>query len=328
MVISDTGETLAVAAPNDDNPVDDSGAVYVFVRNGEGWTQQAYVKASMPHDHVLFGTSLAISGDGHTLAVASREDGDAGSVYVFVRNDGVWSQQIRLQASNPDGHDRFGASLSLSGNGDVLAVGASLEDSNAQGIDGDQANDSADDAGAAYVFARNDGAWSQQAYVKASSPEAQDFFGASVALASDGNTLAVGAHGDAGLTGSVYLFAHTGELWSQQAQVLASNGEPGDGFGESVTLSDDGGVLAVGARHESSAAIGVDQDQTDNSAASAGAVYVLVRSADIWSQQAYVKAPSSSMNDEFGVSVALSGDGGTLAVGARGEGDAGAVYLY
>jgi len=134
------------------------------------------------------------------------------------------------------------------------------------------------------------------------------------------------------------------EIWTQQAYVKASNTDAGDRFGWSVALSGDGSTLAIGARWEDSNATGIDGDQADNSASFAGAVYVFVRDElDIWTQQAYVKASNTDADDEFGHSVALSGDGSTLAVGAYLEasnatgidGDqadntafAGAVYLY
>jgi cysteine-rich repeat protein len=353
VALSNDGDTLAIGAPQEDsgaagiggnqadNSRDDSGAVYVFVRSDGSWSQQAYVKASDPDDQDWFGANLTLSGDGKTLAVAAREGDDVGAVYVFVREGDDWSQQVRLEASNKEAHDRFGTSLALSDDGNTLAVGASHEDSNATGIDGNQGNDSADDSGAAYVFVRSNGVWSQQAYVKASNTGAHDLFGASVALSGDGSTLAVGAPG---VAGAAYVFARVDGTWSEQAHANGIGTEPGDSFGESVALSDVGDVMAVGARHEASHAIGIDGDATDNSTPNAGAVHVLVRSDGVWSQRAYVKAPNTGEDDEFGVSVALSGDAHTLAVGAPGEssnspgigGDqtdnsspkAGAVFLY
>ncbi len=124
----------------------------------------------------------------------------------------------------------------------------------------------------------------------------------------------------------------------------ASNTEAGDHFGYTVALSDDGTTLAVGTANEASNATGINGNQADNSAAGAGAVYVFTRSAGLWIQQAYVKASNTDAGDAFGYRLALSGDGGTLAVGAAGEDssatgvggnqtdnsavDAGAVYIY
>jgi hypothetical protein len=371
-----SGDTLAVGAYLEDsdatgvngvqgsNAARNSGAVYVFTRSGGAWSQQAYLKASNTGERDFFGTSVALSGD--TLAVgAPQEYSDAtgvngdqssnaaifsGAVYVFTRSGGAWSQQAYLKASNTAAHDHFGASVALFDN--TLAVVAESESSDATNINGDQNSNAASDSGAVYVFTRSGGAWSQQAYLKASNTDAGDFFGASVALS--GDTLAVGAYGErsdatgvngdqssnaARDAGAVYVFTHSGGAWSQQAYLKASNTGAGVRFGASVALSDN--TLAVGAYGEDGGATGVNGDQGSNSALSSGAVYVFTRSGGAWSQQAHLKASNTGAGDQFGRSVALSGD--TLAVGTYGEdsdatgvngdqssnaaGQAGAVYV-
>lgn len=327
-----------------------------------------YVKASVSGASDLFGSSVALSSDGRTLAVGayqadSNNGENAGAVYVYVRDDeDAWSQQARIEADNADANDHFGISVSLSSDGDTLAVGAYQEASGATGIGGDQADDSAADAGAAYVFARDgQGAWSQSAYVKASNTDAGDNFGSSVALSGDGDTLAVGAYREASSAtgiggdqtdnsaysaGAVYVFARAGQnAWSQQAYVKSSNIEEFDSLGSSVALSNDGNTLAVGAPGEDSGATGIGGDAADNSVYNAGAVHVFARDGQgAWSQAAYVKASNPGIDDIFGSSVALSGDGETLAVGTDWEdssatgigGDdsddqtqnAGAVYVF
>ena len=333
-----------------------------------------YIKASNPRTDALFGTVVALSSDGSTLAIgapgessrATGIDGDqadhsaqnAGAVYVFSRDNGTWSQQAYVKASNTHTGDSFGVAVALSADGSTLVVGADRERSGARGIDGDQSDQSANEAGAVYVFSRAGGTWSQQAYLKASNAQAFDGFGWSVALSADGDMLAVGAAGEdsgaAGVnvtqtdesienSGAVYLFARAGGTWSQQAYVKASNPGPADFFGR-VALSGDGATLAVGALTERSGATGIDGVQADRSALASGAVYVYARAGDTWSQQAYVKASNAEAGDRFGYSVALSSDGSTMAVGADGEassatgvgGDqadngapaAGAVYIF
>jgi hypothetical protein len=386
MALSEDGNTLVVAAQSErsnatgiggnqaDDSIPDAGAVYVFVRNGMDWSQQAYVKASNPEKDNRFGCSLALSGDGNTLAVGARgeESGatgidgnqadnsaeDGGAVYVFVRNGGVWSQQAYIKASNTNESDEFGWSVALSEDGNTLAVGAPWEDSNATDIDGNQTDNSAFDAGAVFVFVRDGVDWSQQAYVKASNTSSEDWFGYRVALSGDGNTLAVGApeedsdaigiNGNQAVdsapgAGAVFVFVRDGvDDWSQQAYVKASNAGSDDWFGWSVALSWNGDTLAVTARMEGSNATGIDGNQADNSAFEAGAAYLFVRDGGLWSERAYVKASNTDVDDQFGL--ALSGDGYTLAVGAGGEAStatgiggnqannsiqgAGAVYLY
>ncbi|MCH9688831.1 MAG: FG-GAP repeat protein, partial [Deltaproteobacteria bacterium] len=371
VALSGDGTTLAVGASDEDsgatgfdgdqsdNSTEDAGAVYVFVRHEAGsWTPQAYIKASYPGEDDGFGTRLALSTDGRTLAItAYREDSNStgingdpdndtatnsGAAYVFVRDDAdSWTQQAYIKASNAEEDDWFGRSVSLSGSGDTLAVGAAFEDSGATGVDGDQEDNSADAAGAAYVFVRDDaGSWSQQAYIKASNAQEDDVFGR-VALSTDGNTLAVsspqedsgatGIDGDqddnsAIATGATYIFVRDdASTWSQQAYIKASNAQEGDEFGFYTALNGDGNTLAVSAWREDSHNTGINGSETGNSAADAGAVYVFTRDAmGTWSQQAYLKASNTDAIDRFGMTVDLSADGSTLAVSAAFE-DSGGV---
>ena len=385
--ISGDGNTLAVAAPGEasnsdgvngdqsDNSISVSGAVYVFTRSSTGtWQQQAYIKASNS-DRVDEFSYLSISGDGNTLAVgAIGEDStsigvdgeqndrgdDLGAVYVFIRSGEDWSQQAYIKASNAGKDDVFGFSVSLSDDGNSLAVGARFEDSNAKGVDGTQNNESARDSGAVYVFTRSGSTWQQQAYIKASNTGAGDRFGHSVSLSGDGDTLAVGAYledsnakgvnsdsennDSAADSGAVYVFTRSSTgTWSQKAYIKASNTGAGDQFGFSVSISDDGNTLAVGARYEASNAKGVDGVQNNDSASTSGATYFFTRTDSTWQQQAYIKANNTGINDQFGSAVSLSGDGHSLAVGAinedsnatgvggtqdGGSDDSGAVYFF
>ena len=217
-------------------------------------------------------------------------------------------------SANSQHDDGFGYSIAVSKDGRTLAVGSPGESSIATGIDGNQADNSAESAGAVYLFASHVLGSEHQAYIKASNTEAYDFFGQSITLSADGDTLAVGAPGEGDGSGAVYLFTRTNGTWSQQAYVKASN--PGNryGFGQSVTLSADGSTLAVGSPGETQGA---------------GAVYLFTRGASGWSQQSMMVASNTKAYDVFGRSVSLSSDGTRLAVGAIGKDDsAGAVYLF
>jgi hypothetical protein len=320
-----------------DNSASDSGAAYVFVRSGGVWSQQAYLKASNTDESDQFGWSVAVSGN--TVVVgALKEDSnatgvngnqadnsasDSGAAYVFVRSGGAWSQQAYLKASNAEASDWFGHSVAVSG--DTVVVGANTEDSNATGVNGNLANNSAGNSGAAYVYVRSVSVWSQQAYLKASNTGTSDFFGFSVAVSGDTvvvgayeeDSIATGANGnqaDNGAVGSgaAYVFVRSGSAWSQQAYLKASNTETNDFFGISVAVSGDTAV--VGAVGDSSNATGVNGNQADNSVARSGAAYVFVSSGGVWSQQAYLKASNTGLLDDFGHSVAVSGD--TVVVGA------------
>src|SRR5690554_244766 len=313
-----------------------------------------YFKASNAASDDYFGGAVSLSGDGRTLAVGAQHEDSAatgvngnqndnsavgsGAVYIFTMDEvGDWSQQAYLKASNSDEDDRFGYALSLSADGKILAVGASSEESGATGINGDKSDDSADYAGAVYVFAKDDvGDWSEQAYLKASNTDAVDQFGDDVSLSADGKTLAVGASGeDSSSTGvngdqsdnsrlnagAAYVFFRDDNgNWSQQAYFKASKTDAHDYFGISVSLSANGNTLAIGSPVEVTSAHDLNSDPSDNPSRFADAVYVFTRIGDDWFQQACLKASNRGFGDGFGVDVSLSDDGKVLAVGARDEG--------
>lgn len=373
-----SGNLMVVGAPGEDSAADgvdgdpaddsaeDSGAAFVFEHNGTAWIEQAYIKASnsdgtrgtfSPHDE--FGTAVAISG--HTIVVGAQAeaskstgvDGDqqdnsapnAGAVYVFKRENDLWFQQAYLKASNTESGDRFGHSVDIFG--DTIVVGAWCESSNATGINGDQQDNSADCSGAVYVFTREQGAWSQQAYLKASNAEKEDYFGGAVAIS--GETLIVGAdredsiatgvNGDQGNStvgpregawadsGAAYIFVRENGVWSQQAYLKASNTEQGfnhthDGFGRSVDVS--GATVVIGAPGEDSWSTVINGDQGNSDEiydTNVGAAYVFVRDESGWSQQAYIKPSVNLRMAWFGDDVSLSGD--QILVGAELEGNPG-----
>ena len=230
---------------------------------------------------------------------------------MFARSGGVWSQQAYLKASITDREDLFGSSVAISG--DTIVVGAPLEDSNAIGVNGDQADNSAPQAGAAYVFVRNGGVWSQQAYLKASNTDPDDFFGWSVAIS--GETIVVGAIGEesnatgvsgnqadnsAWAAGAAYVFVRSGG-WGQQAYLKASNTDREDTF---VSVAISGDTIVVSALGEDSNATGVNGNQADNSALEAGAAYVFVIPLGDLSEVTVSSAPSGLRFDVIGSSCA------------------------
>ena len=242
----------------------------------------AYIKASNTGKDNQFGYAIALSADGNTLAVsATFEDSAAkgvngvskdhavnsGAVYVYTRDNKGWKQQAYLKASNTAEGALFGNSLTLSADGNLMAVGSSGEASSATGINGNQSDRSMPGAGAVYVFARAGAAWSQQAYLKSSNtggPVVGYQFGYAVSLSSDGSTLAVsetsdpsnatGINGDQKNTGApdsgaVFIFNHSGDTWSQQAYIKPWNTTaPNLLFGYSVGLNGNGDTLGVGAQ--------------------------------------------------------------------------------
>ncbi len=382
--VSEDGSTIAIGAPHEnsgakgingnqsDHSLYSSGAVYVFSRKGGATAQQAYIKAAVPGDGANFGSSVALSRDGNTMAVAAyyeasnakgingdqndRSIPEAGAVYIFVRTGATWSQQAYIKASNtgnagvgdayPEG-DQFGYAIALSADGNTLAVGAIGEDSNATGVNGNQDDNSANQSGAVYVFTRSARVWSQQAYIKSSMTRPNVLFGYSLGISANGDTLAVGEYDADRGKGALYVLTRTAGAWSHQARIQAENGEPQDSLGYSLALSDDGNTIASGAADEDCLKPGINPPGCENDQASntsAGAAYVFVRSGTAWTQQAFIKASNPGKEDWFGVRIAISGDGNTVAVSAPNEDsaskgingkqddesapEAGAVYVF
>ena len=360
-----SGDTVVIGAPREDSSTrganstsnegaTDSGAAYVFVRSAGVWAQQAYLKPAAVGTTQAddgFGYSVAVSGDtvvvgavreaSSTRGVNSTPNESAfgsGAAYVFVRSAGVWTQQGYLKPAavgTTQALDEFGYSVDVSD--DTVVVGARLEDTSTTGVNSTP-NESARDSGAAYVFVRSAGAWTQQAYLKPAAvgtTQESDSFGASVAIW--GDTLVVGAPFEDGTAtgvnstpddtsgqdfnfGAAYVFVRSAGVWTQQAYLKPAafgNTPVFDNFGNSVDVSSD--TVVIGAYQEDSSTTGVNSTPNE-SASAAGAAYIFVRTAGIWTQEAYLK-PASVGNtqavDLFGGSVATSGD--TVVVGAGGE---------
>jgi hypothetical protein len=317
VALSAEGNVLAVAAhfesggdsgvngDDSDDSVPQAGAVYVFERAGDDWSQEAYIKASNPGnagtgddfgDGDQFGYSLALSADGRTLAsgaiaedsgargVNGDQDDDSvistGAVYVFVNERGRWRQQAYLKASNSEQGDLFGFAIGLSADGDTLVASSYDEDGGARTINGDEDDNSAPAAGALFVFERERGAWRQTTYLKGSRIERTDQLGYSVAISDDGNTIASGLGDEDCLTPGV-----------------------------NPTGCDDDSMPEVGGN------------------VWVGAAYVFVRDGDTWAEEAFVKASNPRPYNSYGVKIALSGDGNTLAVPAYLE-DEGARGIF
>jgi hypothetical protein len=372
VVISDDGNTLVVSALNEDsnatgvdgdssnNDESNSGAAYVFKRDGMGvWTEVAYIKPSTVQGgdtdgSDLFGSFLAMSGDGTVLAVSAwYEDsssmlvgGDesddsaenAGAVFVFRDLAGVWSQDAYLKPLNTGAGDLFGSSLAVSSAGDRLAIGALSEDSGASGVGNDAFNDNSSGSGAVYIFDYS-GGWMQSAYIKSSAPNAGDEFGAALALNAAGDVLAVSAlnedSGSSGVagdpadnssvsTGAVYVFDNSGGAWSQSAYLKASNADPVDEFGHIVRLNATGNRLLATSIREGSRSSGINGGQELDDFVASGAGYLFLNDGG-WQQQAYIKASNNTPGSLFGWRADFSSDGLRMIISAF---NTATVYIF
>jgi len=241
VALSEDGNTALVGGPADNGG---AGAAWVYTRSGGVWSQQGgKLIGSGAVGSAEQGASVALSGDGNTAIVGGIDDnGDAGAVWVYTRSNGVWSQQggklVGAGAVQPSGiaagtYGAFqGKSVALSANGNTAMVGGYLDNS------GD---------GAAWVYTRSGGVWSQQGGKLVGAGATGDGFGVSVALSGDGNTAVVGGFGDSSSLGAawVYTFAHG--VWSQLGGKLVGTGAVGlANQGTSVALSGDGSAAIIG----------------------------------------------------------------------------------
>ena len=312
--ISGDGNTAIVGARGEDTGGNLAGAAYIFVRSGSTWAQQAKIQASDVQAGDKSGNSVSISIDGNTAIVGAYQKVDGtwmGAAYIFVRSGSTWAQQAKIEASDKERADTFGASVSISGDGNTAIVGAYGEDTGGSS------------AGAAYIFVRSGSTWTEQAKIMASDRQAGDLFGTSVSISEDGNTAIVGAYyEDTGGNdaGAAYIFVRSGSTWTEQVKIQASDKEAGDLFGTSVSISEDGNTAIVGAYYE------------DTGGNDAGAAYIFVRSGSTWTEQVKIQSSDIEAGDLLGYSVSISGDGNTVIVVAISEdtgGDiAGAAYIF
>lgn len=331
-----------------DTSAANAGAAYVFDLNQSVNPQQmAYVKDGKLSNLDRFGNAVVIKGD--TMIVAAyNEDSPgtsiingstaqsgsgatgSGAVFVYKKANGSWVQEAVIKATNAESQDNFGSAIAF--DGDTLVVTAAGEDSNTTGIFNGttaSANNSLANAGAVYVYRRNNGVWAQEAYIKANSAAAAESFGKSVSI--EGDLLVIGAsiEGVGGIfwSGAVYTYRRTGATWTFKNKLKATNVSAGMYFGWSVSLHKN--TLAVGAVAERSTSTSIINGTTasnDTSGSSIGAVYVYTTadSGDSWVQQAYIKPsyisgmPSgASVNMSFGQQISLYGN--YLAVSALTE---------
>ncbi|MBS0191686.1 MAG: hypothetical protein U0573_11535 [Phycisphaerales bacterium] len=285
--ISISGNTIVGGAPNRTVSFANQGAGYVFVRNGSTWSQQAVLIASDGAAGDNFGVSTAIDGDTAVVGAYLDDSGaltDCGGAYIYTRSAGVWTQIMRIGASDAAANDYFGFSVAISGNN--IVVGAYNKNSG---------------TGAAYVFLREGPGFKQVAKLVASDAATGTNFGTSVAI--DKNLIVVGcpktSGGGFGNSGGAYVFTNPqGNTWQQVAKLNALDAQQLDNFGNSVDIS--GTNIAVGAN--------LDDLST---ATDAGAVYVFTSISQLpqgpWVQVAKDVRSAPATNDWLGYSVSISG---------------------
>ncbi|MDY7109936.1 MAG: hypothetical protein SYC29_14990 [Planctomycetota bacterium] len=300
--VSISGNNVVIGSwPNDDNG-DNSGAAYVFRYDGRGWGEQAKLLASDAEAGDHFGESVSVWGDFVIIGAPYDDDqgGYSGSAYVFRQEGTDWVEDAKLLASDGVAGDSFGTSVSICG--DIAVVGAPGDD---------------DAVGSAYVFRYDGSDWVEEATLLASDGESEDLFG--YALCISGDTVVIGADGDddnGEAAGAAYVFRYDGVDWVEEAKLSASDGEPMEFFGSSVSISGDAAVIGAHA--------------DDGSGPYSGSAYVFRYNGGEWVEEAKLVASDGATSDLFGYSVSISGD--TALIGAYGDDDngwlSGSVYVF
>lgn len=317
--ISGDGSTIVVGVPREDlNGFTNVGCAFVFTKTNGTWSLAQTLQHSDQDSHDNFGKSVAISDDGSCIAVARPGDNNSnyaagrrrGKICIFNKDGATWTEQVALgitTAQEPDSvYDSYlGTSLALSGDGTTVVACP-------------EGSGQISHKGVGYIFRKIEGTWSYQQRVLATDALAGDYMGGSpgsAAISSDGSVVLLGAHradinsASDDNAGSAHVFVESVGVWSQQQTLLASDRAPGDNFGSSVSISDDGNNIVITAVGKDVLPGGWGQSNT-------GGAYVFSRTAGVWSEVQLIH-PTTPRNDVgFGNACSISGDGRYIVVGA------------
>jgi hypothetical protein len=275
------------------------GAVFIYVRSGTTWTQQAKMVSPVPGDN--FGQAVAIDGDTVVVGAPSDDNGsgsDQGAIYVLYRTGSTWTQQSRLTASDAADWDYFGSRVAISGDnaivGRFVATGAK--------------------PGAAYVYMRTGSSWAEQQVIGVPPPSTSNLFGISVAISGGGALV-----GDSFATGTnqviaAYAFAWNGASWVLDDTLIPA-GLPAQyqGNGTATSVAIDGQSAVVGAPWDNSSLKGL--------------VFAFTAGETGWSQHSTFSGNNTAGNDAFGSRVAIDLD--TVIAGAwRWQASQGTAYAF
>jgi hypothetical protein len=293
--ISGDGTRVAVGARLNDGSGSSAGHTRVYSWSGSAWTQLGSdIDGEAASDQS--GYSVSLSNDGTRVAIgALANDGtgsNAGHTRVYEWSGSAWTQ-VGSDIDGEDAGDNSGTSVSISGDGTRVAIGAPYNDG------------SASNAGHARVYEWSGSAWTQMGS-DIDGNAANDNSGLSVSLSNDGTRVAVGTpYSDeiGSSAGSVRVYEWSGSTWTQMGSDMYGEAA-GDNLGFSVSLSNDGTRVAAGAQYN------------DGSASNAGHTRVYEWSGSAWTQIGS-DIDGEAASDQSGYSVSISGDGSRVAIGAR-----------
>ena len=353
--VSISGNYAIVGAPGNDDDGDRSGSAYIFFLDGGVWAQQAKLTAKDGAGGDFFGRSVSIDGD-WAIVSSHHDDIWSGSAYIYQRDGKTWKEHGKLDPDDGEANDSFAFSVDISGDTAIAGVpqdndkGADsgsvfvyvrVKDKwveqqkftprdaeggdifgSAVAIDGDHAiigalwdDDKGSRSGSVYVYKRVRQVWTQEAKLVASDGARNAEFGFSVDLS--GRYAIVGAYGHNSGTGAAYVFVRDGDKWKEEAKLTASDGQPKDDFGISVSIN--GATGNIGAL--------VGSYRHDGKGSNSGAVYSFLRKGNAWVERAKLIASDVEASERFGVSVSLSANHGITGSSLK-NGGTGAAYIY
>ncbi len=304
------GMSVALSAGGDDStiaivggPGDNGGigAVWVYGRLNAQRDGQKLIGPGAS-GNAGQGGSVAISADGHTAIVGGANDNvgkGAAWVYTHANDSSGWQPQgHKLTVSDATASAYVGASVALSADGNTAIVGG-------YGYNGG--------IGAAWVYTRSSGIWTQQAKLVGTGAVGNAGQGISVALSADGDTAIVGGFRDNGNAGAAWVYTRSYGIWTQQAKLIGTGAVGNASQGVSVALSADGDTAIVGGLKDN---------------IRVGAAWVYTRSSGIWTQQNKLIG-TGAVNAGQGKSVALSANGRTAIIGGWwNQGNIGASWVF
>lgn len=318
VAIDDTGTRVVVGCPNDDGTLSANvGSVYIFLRTGTTWAQEAHlIQSSVLELSIFAGFSVAIDATGtRVVAGAYGLTTSQGGCYIYIRSGTTWTLETTLKASDATNSDRLGYSVSCDSTCTWVAAGTPQRKVS-----------TATNAGSVVLFHRTGTTWSASIRITTSDFAGSDFFGWSVAINGNGDRLIAGAYlADPSSTtgaGAAYVFTRSGTSWTQEAKLVASDRVANFQFGYSVSMNQDGSRVIVGANNA-----------TTDIYLNAGAAYIFQRTGVTWVQSARLNPYDHGSGDQFGSSVSMNNLGDKVMVGAMtadpgGTTTAGETYVF
>ncbi|MCP4130854.1 MAG: hypothetical protein GY754_07715 [bacterium] len=275
-----------------------SGGELIQLNDDIVFMSMTKLRRSDPQSYSSYGDSASISSDGSVVVIGAPYGDsrikDSGCAYVFRKSGDTWNE-TKLAASDADDDDRFGGSVAISSNGNVIIVGANSD------------RDIGVQAGSAYIYKWDGSSWQETKIVPSDSAK-YIHFGSSVAISSDGDVAVVSApcyNNSDSPTGSVYIFKDNGNSW-EETKLKASDDNEYNGFGDSLSISSDGNTIVVGAHRDD-----------ENDKIESGSMYIYKWSGSSW-EETKIFTDDSIDYYHFGASVSISSDGNSIIVGAPG----------